>query len=193
MGVEEAIGEADELRRYAPTIGDFLRLDEGGAFDEIGHVELINGEIICLGPVDLPHTDACAEISAQLRVQLKLLKIGLTAVSPVSMRLGDHDRPQTDVLVVRWPVGGDFADPDNTMIAVEVSSSTLRHDLIHKTALYAEHGIPEYWVVDLDGRQLHQLTDPRPDGYASRDVIPFGARVVSRKIPEIALDTSAFG
>lgn len=30
-------------------------------------------------------------------------------------------------------------------------------------------------------------------GYAAPDVIPFGARVVSKKVPEIALDTSAFG
>jgi Uma2 family endonuclease len=193
MGVEETIGFEAELQRYALTVEDFLRLDEGGAFDSIGSVELIEGEIFRLSPVHFPHADTCAEISTQLRTQLQALSLGLRAVSPVSIRLGDHNLPQPDVLVVRWPTDRDFADPSETLIAVEVSASTLRHDLVRKAVLYAAHGVPEYWVIDLKARQLHQLTDSTPEGYATREAIPFGARVVSKKVPEIALDTSAFG
>lgn len=58
------------------------------------------------------------------------------------------------------------------------------------SVLASDHSLPQ---PDVDARQLHQLTDPTPEGYTTRSVIPFGARVVSRKVPEIALDTSAFG
>lgn len=193
MGVEDAIGSETELRRYALTVEDFLTLDRARVFDPTGRAELIEGEIYCLSPVYLPHSDACAEIVAQLRYQVRDLGTDLRAVTPASLQLGDYSMPEPDVLVLRWGQGRVIADPANTVIAIEVSASTLRHDLVRKAKLYAEHGIPEYWVVDLDGRQLHQLTDPTADGYATRDVVPFGARVVSKKVPEIALDTSAFG
>lgn len=68
--------------------------------------------------------------------------------------------------------------------------SALTHDLKRKAKLYARHGIPEYWVVDLKGGAIHQMTAPSAKGYGEVVVHPFGARVTSKLVPPIALDSA---
>ncbi|TKW75363.1 MAG: Uma2 family endonuclease [Staphylococcus hominis] len=193
MGVEDAIGGETELRRYALTVEDFLRLDEAGAFAEVGRVELIDGEIFELSPVYSQHAYVLSRTISSLQSAVDAGQVDAAVLSPVSLKIDEHNLPLPDVLVAPLPQGNVPIDADMVLIAVEVSSSTLRHDLVRKALIYSRRGIPEYWVIDVAGRQLHQLTDPMPEGYATRDVVPFGARVVSKKVPEIALDTSAFG
>lgn len=193
MGLEDVIGEANELRRYALTVDDFLCLEGAGAFSKAGAVELIQGEIYQLSPVYSQHALVQAEISHRLRLAVDAAGLDLSVFAPVSVGMGEHSLPQPDVVVAPRPEANSFLAAGDVALAVEVSSSTLRHDLVTKAQLYAEHGVSEYWVVDLAGRQLHQLTGPTADGYAVRDVVPFGARVAMKKVPEIALDTSAFG
>ncbi len=38
---------------------------------------------------------------------------------------------------------------------IEVADTTLAYDLGTKVPLYQRHGIPEIWMVDLQGRQIH--------------------------------------
>jgi Uma2 family endonuclease len=40
------------------------------------------------------------------------------------------------------------------LLLIEVSDATLRYDLEVKARLYATHGIPEYWVIDLVNGRL---------------------------------------
>ena len=75
-------------------------------------------------------------------------------------------------------------------LVVEVASSTLADDLGIKLRIYAAHGIPEYWVVDVEARVIHRMWSPGPKGYARRDVVGFGARIEAATIPELAVETS---
>jgi len=54
-------------------------------------------------------------------------------------------------------------------LAVEVADTTLRHDALRKRDLYARAGVPEYWVLDLNGRRLivHRQLDAERGEYAS--------------------------
>ena len=49
---------------------------------------------------------------------------------------------------------------------MEVSDTMLGFDLSTKARLYARHGVPEYWVMDVNGRCLHRHRGPSPEGYA---------------------------
>ena len=68
--------------------------------------------------------------------------------------------------------------PEDIALLIEVSNTTLDHDLGVKAKLYARAGIPEYWVVDIKGRRIHQHREPRTksgtDGYASLRVVEPG-------------------
>ena len=41
------------------------------------------------------------------------------------------------------------------LLLIEVSDSSTEQDLGEKARLYAEHDIPEYWVIDIKAEQVH--------------------------------------
>ena len=53
-------------------------------------------------------------------------------------------------------------------LAIEVSQSTLAYDMGLKSRLYAGHGVPEYWVIDVKRRVTTIHTGPQPDGTWAR-------------------------
>lgn len=75
-------------------------------------------------------------------------------------------------------------------LIVEVSSTMLAFDLGEKAQTYAGAGLPKYWVVDLDGRFLHQMWSPGADGYAQRREVALGERVEAVTIGGLQVDTS---
>jgi Uma2 family endonuclease len=56
------------------------------------------------------------------------------------------------------------------VLVIEVAFTSLKIDR-DKASLYAMGGVPEYWIVDVQGRQLEQYMDPSPDGYLTRRVL----------------------
>jgi len=60
---------------------------------------------------------------------------------------------------------------DETILVVEVSDTTLRHDLTTKRDLYARAKVPEYWVVDLKGRRLVVHCNPQEGVYQEVQVL----------------------
>jgi Uma2 family endonuclease len=52
------------------------------------------------------------------------------------------------------------------LLLVEVSDSSLAYDQGIKRALYARHGVAEYWVVDIPGQRVHVYREPTGEGYA---------------------------
>jgi hypothetical protein len=57
------------------------------------------------------------------------------------------------------------------LLAVEVSDTTLGHDLEEKRLRYAAAGIPAYWVADIVGQTLHVFADPRDGDYLRHEVV----------------------
>ncbi len=50
--------------------------------------------------------------------------------------------------------------PEDIFLVVEISDSTLIYDQTNKLELYAEAGISNYWIVDLNTRQLERYKEP---------------------------------
>lgn len=71
--------------------------------------------------------------------------------------------PEPDLAVVQGPVGRyDRQHPQPAEIAtiVEVSDTSLAYDRTLKLRGYARSGIPVYWVVNLEDRQVEVYADP---------------------------------
>ena len=66
--------------------------------------------------------------------------------------------PQPDIILLRpaedfyW---SRFATGDDTVLVIEVSDTTFRYDRKIKAPLYARYGMPEYWIVEIEGTRLH--------------------------------------
>ncbi len=72
-----------------------------------------------------------------------------------------------------------------------MAESSLRDDLGDKAALYAEAGIPEYWVVNLVDRVLVVFREPRDGSYRTRSTLEPGARVAPGSWPDLELDIAS--
>jgi Uma2 family endonuclease len=79
------------------------------------------------------------------------------------LALGEHSEPEPDIAVVAGePEDYLQAHPSTAALVVEVADSSLRLDRRFKTALYAEAGLPEYWIVNLVDRALEVYRGPEP-------------------------------
>jgi Uma2 family endonuclease len=52
-------------------------------------------------------------------------------------------------------------EPDDLVLVVEVSNTSLGVDRTVKLALYAAEGIPQYWIIDVKARRIEVYTQPR--------------------------------
>jgi Uma2 family endonuclease len=75
-------------------------------------------------------------------------------------------KPRPDFYEERLPEASD------ALLVVEVADTTLRYDLSTKLPLYARAGVPEVWVVDLEGGRV--LVHRKPQGEAYGEVEALG-------------------
>ena len=66
----------------------------------------------------------------------------------------------------------------------------MRFDLGRKARLYARTGVPEYWVIDVKGRQIIRMVEPVGEAYGRHDVFAWGEPVEARTIPNLIIDTT---
>ena len=74
-------------------------------------------------------------------------------------------------------------------IVVEILSTDRNRDLVRKRQVYAEAGIPEYWILDQVNHDARQL-ELRDGEYVERAVLTIGDALTTRLLPglEIPLD-----
>jgi Uma2 family endonuclease len=73
------------------------------------------------------------------------------------------------------------------LLLVEIADSTVRFDRQVKAPLYARHGIPELWVVDLVADRLHVYREPRDGIFTSATTEAFAARAAAA-FPDVVID-----
>lgn len=174
-----AIGEKSGKLKL--TVEDFLLLDRKGAFDAYNKVELIDGEIWIVSPQLNRHSMMLADLSFEIGSALRALKTDLRLSLEVSTRIGDHSLPQPDFVISTYK-GSGLMPLSEVALIVEVSATTLRTDLGRKLRLYAEAGVPEYWVADLRNGKLHQMWLPEGKAYSQKREAAFGEVVSAETI-----------
>lgn len=146
------------------TVEEYHRMAEAGILHEDDRVELIEGKIIRMAAIGSRHA-ACVKRLIKFLVQ----EVGDSGVvgahDPVV--LPDISEPEPDVTVLRprddFYAAGHPA-PEDVLLLIEVSDTSLEYDRDVKIPLYARAGVPEVWIVDLRGERL--LIYARPEGGA---------------------------
>ncbi len=160
------------------TVDDYHRMAEAGILSADERTELIEGVIVTMAAIGSPHF-----VAVLLLDQLLRAAVGTRAVVSVQgpVRLPPRSEPQPDLALLRPPVKRyrtALPGPRDVFLLVEVSDSTLARDRDVKAPLYAKHGIPEYWLVDLDAQRVLVHRDPLPTERRWGFVQPFGADAV---------------
>lgn len=153
--------QAAEPQPWKWTREEYHRLGECGFFDG-RRVELIEGEIVVMSPMNDPHAIAIVLGRDALAAAFGA---GFTVRPQLPLRL-PRSEPNPDLAVVTGTPRDGRCLPADTVLVVEVSDTTVRTDLGRKAELYARNGIPEYWVVDLNRFRLVVHRAPGPGGYA---------------------------
>jgi Uma2 family endonuclease len=164
---------------------EYEQLARLGAFGE-ERIELVYGVIVRMSPIGMPHAAAVTRLTELLVLALHTrakVRPGLPLVA------GEISLPQPALAVV--PREDDWSrHPDVAFLVIEVSESTLRYDRGVKRALYAECGIPEYWIVNLvDG--VIDVHDRLVDGAYTRVTSHArGASIVIGAFPDVSIEVS---
>lgn len=174
---------------YKLKVSDYLALNERGAFEGL-RTELIEGEIIVMNPQYRPHARVKMALYDALRDALVGLGSELRPLVEVSLDLSPTSLPDPDILVTSEPDGDGPVPVASVLLVVEVADTSLKLDLTRKSELYARHGVPEYWVADVNGRVIHQMWGPAGEAYAERREVAFGEAVEGVTIKGLSVATS---
>lgn len=171
------------------TVAQFHYLSDLGCF-EGRRAWLVDGVIVEEGPMNPPHRIALELCEEALRT---VFGAGWRVCNQMPLVLGQTTDPEPDVAVVAGSPRGATAHPTTAALVVEVSDTSLRYDTTTKVGVYAAGGITEYWVVDVNGRQLLVFRDPKPDptqpqGHTYSTQLTFGP---NDSVSPLAAPTSA--
>jgi Uma2 family endonuclease len=168
----------DWLPRHRLTVDEYYRMGETGVLAPDARVELINGEIIDMAPPGSRHAAAVT----YLTMALTAVAGEATLVSVQQpLRLNRFNEPQPDLMLLHKRsdyYAAAHPGPADIILAIEVSESSLRYDRQIKLPLYANHGIQEFWLIDLNAKELHVCRQPQNGTYS--DVTVFNATNLSR-------------
>lgn len=137
--------------------------------------ELIGGELIDKMGKNRPHVIWQGRIHTWLQVVFGNDRVEFESPSDVAAEDNTHNEPEADLKVLKRP-SQDYASnpqPEDILLLIEISDSTVRFDLGPKAKLYARAGIAEYWVLDIPGRRL--VVHREPEGGRYRSVVAYEA------------------
>ena len=172
-------------RRWTGT--EYLRLADLGFFDG-QRVELIDGKIIQMSPIHNAHSAAVSRITKLFN---SLSEEKYWVRTQATLELQDN-YPEPDIAVVSGPISSEGTFPTSArFLVIEVSDSTLKFDQKEKMSLYAASNIPDYWIINLNARQIEVFRNPfadstEPFGWALQvelRVIPSGKSVSPSSTP----------
>ena len=171
--------------RHQFTVDDLKQFVAAGVLAEDDRVELIEGDLIDMSPINEPHEDAVDMFSDHLVGQVgqsARVRFG----SPV--RLSNLSLVQPDISVVRRQrYRNNHPVPEDVLLLIEISDSTLSFDLRTKVPLYAHTGVPEVWVVDVNARLIHRFRQPEGSSYRLAEQHRPGDTIAIDALPHVTL------
>jgi Uma2 family endonuclease len=168
-------------------VDDYHRMARAGILSEDDRVELIDGEIVAMTPIGPRHN-----ASVDRAVRALVTAMGDQAIVRVqgSVRLDRFREPQPDLVLLR-PQPDFYASrlpgPSDILLIIEMAESSLDYDRDVKARIYAQSGVPEYWLVDLDDRSVSCYTEPRGGAYQKLRHGRSGQSIAPEALPQCAI------
>ncbi len=163
-----------EPRPHQWTREEYYKMGEAGFFRE-KRVELIEGEVMEMSPIYSLHATAVTIIDEVIR---RFFAKGWVVRTQNPLSLGVNSDPQPDIAIVAGKAR-DFkeAHPTTAALVIEIADTTLPYDRKVKGSLYAKSEIADYWIVNLQKRQVEVYRRPMIDASAK-----FGYSYADKKI-----------
>lgn len=179
-----------QVERQRFTVDHYHKMAEAGILTEDDRVELIDGEIIQMSPIGSRHADCVNRLLEIVYEQVHHDAI-VSIQNPIVLSEGYE--PEPDVAVLRRR-NGSYASshpgPADVLFIIEVSDSSLDFDLTKKLPAYGRWGVPEVWIVDLQGESVQRHSRPFGGGYQLRTIVPPGESLPSTVLQTFVIDAN---
>lgn len=187
LALPTATLQLDDSTHFAPlplwrmSVRRYHQLVEAGIFTPRDKVELIRGYIVQKMSKKPAHSQATRRLQAHL-ARLLGFDSGwlLSNQEPITT---DDSEPEPDFAILR----GGFEQydrrhpvPSDVGLLIEVSDATLSYDQQVKKPLYAEAGIPTYWIVNIPDQQIEVYSEPHEGQYRVEAVYSGEDKIVVR-------------
>lgn len=169
------------------TVDEYHRMSEAGILSGEERLELIEGQIILMAAKNPPHaaTNLCAANFLSSLLQKKAL---VRIQDPISLNL--YSEPEPDIAVVRFDSKfylDHHPTPEEIFLVIEVADTTQERDCGQKACLYASAGIVDYWVLDVNRRQVYVFRQPTQENYQQQIILQDSETVSPLAFPDVTI------
>jgi Uma2 family endonuclease len=147
---------------HALTVDDVHAMLAAGILEENSRIELLDGVLVEMSPQGPPHAYALRELIALGAVLVAGTDLRLSVQAPLDVG-SPISLPEPDFAIVpKTPID---RHPTGALLVAEMGNTSLRMDLGPKARIYAAGGVPEYWVLDVQRREIVVHREPTSERY----------------------------
>ena len=184
---EEDRVELIAARRRPFTVGEYYRMAEAAILTEEDRVELVAGQIVAMSPIGSRHAACVDRLNGLLHRQPGSAFI-VRVQSPIA--LDAYSEPEPDLVLLR-PRADFYAEAHpsaaDVLLAVEVADTSIDYDREVKLPLYAQAGLPEVWLIDLQESRIEVYARPQGGAYQQRIEVTADATLTSPIVADLEL------
>ncbi len=189
--LNELVGLPEEfdaqIHKY--TADEYQLMGVEGILTGDDRVELIDGEIVLMPPMLDPHAFTISRLIVIFGGLFMEKRATPWVQCPI--RSSYNGRPEPDLALLRPDLRLDrLPSPQDVLLVVEVSDSTLRSDRNVKGPLYALNGIPEMWLVNLREDVVEVYRNPEGGAYLEVTRLQRGETVSPLAFPDVLLEVA---
>jgi Uma2 family endonuclease len=185
---DQALAEVAEPSARLFTVDEYYRMAEVGILRPDERVELIEGVVVQMPPIGPDHAGSVDSLNETFGDRLRP-RVRVRVQNPI--RLDGMAEPEPDITLLRpeserrLPYRSSHPTLEDLFLVVEVSDSTLAYDLGEKAAMYSRAGVPDLWIIDVNGDRIVVHREPTADGYASVTPVERGMTISPLAFPDV--------
>ncbi|MBA2494817.1 MAG: Uma2 family endonuclease [Acidobacteria bacterium] len=182
--------ELEKVSKVAPKrfrVEDFRKMTEAGILTEESGWEIIDGYLIDKMSIGSNHAGTVKLLGEMLR-DLTRNKALVSVQDPI--HIDDYNEPEPDIALLKRR--SDFYKkghplPQDVLLLIEVSNSTIEYDREIKRMLYAKAEIVEFWLVNLQDNTVEVYSQPKNGNYRLARILESGEAIEATAVENLKL------
>ncbi|MDZ4363358.1 Uma2 family endonuclease [Brevundimonas sp.] len=172
------------IARHRFTVDDVGRMVEAGVIEPDARLEIVDGDLIEMPSEGEIHLTFKARLIRAFNLALGQEWL---VIPDGTLHLSAEDAPEPDAYILPASSILKPVDPASVVLVVEIADTSLAYDLGRKAGKYAQYGLAEYWVVDVNARRTHVLKQPGDGAYHDITGVGFDQVLVPDALRTLAL------
>jgi Uma2 family endonuclease len=164
------------------TLDDIEALVQANAFTEYDRLELIDGKLVPMAAKGRRHEVVREELADWLT---RNAPTDVFVTSEPQLNLADKLFRLPDILLRPRSIKTPFVRGPDTLLVIEVADTSLPSDIKTKSAIYAAHGVREYWVINAATLMTTVHLAPSASGYGSINEVASNQKLVPALVPAL--------